>query len=104
MLIAYYIITKSFGGIRLVSDVKLCNTWCRCYCTSWYLMLVAHVKFGPCAKRLSCSIWLQECWRDLLPTSYFHLYLYEDPDLCGHHDGLGSHLVLVSFDLSVGVY
>ena len=43
MLIAYYIITKSFGGIRLVSDVILCNTWCRCYCTNWYLMLVAQM-------------------------------------------------------------
>ena len=43
ILIAYWIITKSFDGIRLVSDVILCYIWCKCYCTNWYIMLFAQM-------------------------------------------------------------
>ena len=43
MLIAYWIITESFDGTRLVSDVIICYIWCRCYCTNWYIMLVAQM-------------------------------------------------------------
>ena len=58
MLIAYYLIFKSFDSIRLVSDVTLCNTWWRCYCTNWYLMLVAqcYVQFLM-AQMLLCIIY-----------------------------------------------
>ena len=58
MLIAYWIITKSFYGIRLVSNVIICYIWCRCYCTDWYIMLVAQMLCAlPMAHMLLCIVY-----------------------------------------------